>query len=67
MSDPSPVPFWLADPDLPAPCPCGQPIMGPYVIVEGRTGLKWICHPVDECIRLTFEGDEDDEDEDRSE
>ena len=42
----APTPIWLSDPDYPAPCPCGEPMMNgePVVLAEGDYGLKRIFH-----------------------
>lgn len=41
-----PTPIWLTDPDYPAPCPCGRPMMNgePMVMVQGEHGLKRMVH-----------------------
>jgi hypothetical protein len=49
------IPPWLANPELAAPCPCGEPMGSEFWLVKGETGLVRLFHP--DCI----EADEDDD------
>jgi hypothetical protein len=54
------IPAWLSNPDLPAPCICGQPLMPgqPHLIGEGETGMKRWFHM--SCFHMMQDIDEDD-------
>lgn len=43
--DPRPVPDWLDNPDHVAPCPCGGPLTGDVLLVEGHVPLSRWYHP----------------------
>ena len=65
MAEYTPIatPIWLADPDLPAPCPCGRPMFvgEPLVQIEGDHGLTRVVHA--SCLQRMMEGGYDVDDE----
>jgi hypothetical protein len=56
-----PTPVWLTDVEVPAPCPCGNPMdrENPWMLVEGEGGLKRMIHLV--CLPPGMMDDDDDE------
>lgn len=55
------IPNWAMDPKIPYPCPCGQPMMGSVVAMEGEAGLVQLYHEA--CVqRFMTQLELDDED-----
>lgn len=61
VNDLQPTPIWLADPEYPAPCPCGRPMMQgePVALVVGDHGLKRLVHA--SCLAMMMAEEDDDE------
>lgn len=51
------IPPWLANPELAAPCPCGRPMHGDFIALEGKTGMVLLVHP--ECAMFMTDDDDD--------
>lgn len=57
-----PMPLWMTDSNIPAPCPCGKPFVDdePQVLIVGDSGLRRLFHI--ECLGghiLTLDDDDD--------
>jgi hypothetical protein len=55
------IPLWMTDPEIPAPCFCGRPMIhgAPAVLISTEDGLKRVLHY--ECFQATMMDDLDDD------